>query len=87
MFLHKMLKYGLKVDRVHTYVDFSLSQLEEKLMWVAEMTGFITHSRPKQQDKIVLVVIVNLGYRGTFFGILNCEKNNVKWNEKYNWKP
>ena len=35
---HKMLKYGLKLDRVHTYKDFSLSQLEEKITWIIEKT-------------------------------------------------
>jgi hypothetical protein len=35
---HKILKQGLKLDRVHTYEDLSISQLEEKFTWVAEMT-------------------------------------------------
>ena len=35
---HKMLKYGLKIDRVHTYKDLCLSQMEEKIIWVIEMT-------------------------------------------------
>ena len=35
---HKMLKYGLKLDRVHTYKDLCLSQMEEKVTWVIEMT-------------------------------------------------
>ena len=33
-----MLKHGLKVDRVHTHIDLSLSQIEEKITWVIEMT-------------------------------------------------
>ena len=48
--LHKMLKYGLKVDRVHTYEDLSLSQQEEKIMWVIEMTAFSTFNRAQQQE-------------------------------------
>jgi hypothetical protein len=48
--LHKMLKYGLKVDRVHTYVDLSESQQEEKIMWVVEMTAFGTLNRAQQQE-------------------------------------
>ena len=48
--LHRMLKYGLKVDRIHTYVDLSLSQLEEKIMWVIEMTAFGTLNRAQQQE-------------------------------------
>ena len=48
--LHKMLKYGLKVDRVHTYVDLSESQQEEKIMWVVEMTAFGTLNRTQQQE-------------------------------------
>ena len=35
---HKMLKLGLKLDRVHICKDFSLSQLEEKVTWVIEKT-------------------------------------------------
>ena len=35
---HKILKHGLKVERVHTYVKLSLSQLQEKITWVIEMT-------------------------------------------------
>ena len=61
-----MLKYGLKLDRVHTYVDLSLSQLEEKIMWVVEMTAFGTLNRAQQQEQIALVVIVNLGLNGFF---------------------
>ena len=38
VFCHKMLKKGLKLDRVHTYADLSLSQLEEKITWVIEKT-------------------------------------------------
>ena len=34
----QMLKQGLKVDRVHTHVEFSLSQIEEKITWVIEKT-------------------------------------------------
>jgi hypothetical protein len=48
--LHKMLKYGLKLDRVHTYVGLSLSQQEEKIMWVVEMTEFGTLNRAQQQE-------------------------------------
>ena len=33
-----MLKRGLKVDRVHTYIDLSFSQVEEKITWMIEMT-------------------------------------------------
>ena len=35
---HKMLKNGLKVDRVHTYKNLCLSQMEEKITWVIEIT-------------------------------------------------
>ena len=35
---HKMLKYGLKLDRVHTYKGFSMSQIDEKVTWVIEKT-------------------------------------------------
>ena len=48
--LHKMLKYGLKVDRVHTYKGLSLSQQEEKVMWVIEMTALRTLNRDHQQE-------------------------------------
>ena len=50
VFLHKMLKNGLKLDRVHTYVGLSLSQQEEKIMWVIEMTAFGTLNRAQQQE-------------------------------------
>ena len=35
---HKMLKQGLRLDRVHTYEGLCPSQLEEKFTWVVEMT-------------------------------------------------
>ena len=35
---HRMLKHGLKLDRVHTYKGFSMSQVEEKIAWVIEKT-------------------------------------------------
>jgi hypothetical protein len=38
MLCHEMLKHGLKLDRVHTYKDLSLSQLEEKMTWLVEIT-------------------------------------------------
>ena len=59
--LHKMLKYGLKVDRVHTYVDLSLSQLEEKITWAIETTTSKFLNFAKLQEQFALVVIVNHG--------------------------
>ena len=58
---HNMLKQGLKVDRVHTYRDLSLSQYEEKITWVVETTTGNSLSCAQLQDKLALVVIVNLG--------------------------
>ena len=58
---HKMLKYGLKVDRVHTYYGLSLSHLEEKITWVVEKTTDNPLSFAQLQGQLALVVIVNLG--------------------------
>ena len=46
-----MLKYGLKVDRVHTYADLSLSQLEEKITWAIETTTGKFHNFAKLQEQ------------------------------------
>ena len=56
-----MLKHGLKVDRVHTYVSLSLSQLEEKITWVMEKTTSKPLNLTKLQGQFTLVVIVTLG--------------------------
>ena len=55
-----MFKKGLKLDRVHTYVDLCLSQLEEKITWVIEMTTGSPLSSVQLQEKLALVVIVNI---------------------------
>ena len=84
---HKMLKYGLKVDKVHTYKDLSLSQLEEKITWVVEMTTGNPLSFARLQGQFALVVIVNLG-EGFFLESHKEYKIHYEnINKRNNWRP
>ena len=54
------------MDRVHTHIGLSLSQVEEKLTWMKEMTTRRRFSRPELWEQLTLLVIVNLGEYGLF---------------------
>ena len=84
-----MLKYGLKIDRVHTYKDLCLSQMEEKITWVIEMTTGSPLNCAQLQEQLALVVIVNIGFMAFFWETENWQKDycfdNV--NEYYKCRP
>ena len=85
---HKMLKQGLKLDRVHLYRDLSMSQLEEKITWVIEMTTGSPIDHIRLQEQLALVVIVNIGSGGFF---LETEKEHKEYydyiNDLYPGRP
>ena len=62
----KMLKEGLKVSRVHSYVNFSLSQILEKITWIIEKTSRSYFSKVNHQKPINLITIVCIGEQGLF---------------------
>ena len=61
-----MLKHGLKLDQVHAYRDLSMSQLEEKITWTIEMTSGSNLRGAKHQEKLALIVIINIGDAALF---------------------
>ena len=69
---HKILKYGLKVDRVHTFESLSLSQLEEKITWVIEKIIDVPLCYARAKEQLALVFIINLGEKGLY---LETKKN------------
>jgi hypothetical protein len=79
---HKMLKHGLKVERVHTYYGLSLSHLEEKITWVVEMTTGNPLSFAQLQGQLALVVIVNLG-EGFYLESEKVHKSDISWSYDY----
>ena len=86
--LHKMLKLGLKLDRVHTYLDLCLSQLEEKITWVIEKTTGNPLSFAKIKRELALVVIINIGYMGFFLETEKEHKSEYdRINNRYKYRP
>ena len=84
---HKMLKQGLRLDRVHTFTCLCPSQLEEKFTWVVEMTTDSSASFARLQEQIALVVIVNLG-DGFFLESSQSHKDHYdSENKRNNWTP
>ena len=82
----KMLREGLKIDRVHTCIGFSLSQVEEKITWVAEKTTSCLCLGGRLQIPLCLVVIVNISSHGLF--IEDYHEDYYDWvNTEYGCQP
>ena len=60
-----MLKKSLKVERVHTYINLSFSQMKEKTTWVIEKTTS-NLDRVDSKKSPYFVVIANCSHAGLF---------------------
>ena len=61
-----MLKKALKLDRVHTFGDFSDSQIFEKLDFLIELSLSNYHGTTQGPKPTILITIINLCYHGLF---------------------
>ena len=59
-----MLEVALKLDRVHTFGNISLSQLLERMNWVTEMAIINANVNEFRQKKLMLIVVISLGNHG-----------------------
>ena len=53
----QILEKALKLDRVHTFGNFSKSQLLEKIDWIIEKTNFYWPNRAEHLDKTFITII------------------------------
>ena len=61
-----MLKKALKLDRVHTFGDFSDSQIFEKLDFLVELSLSNYHDTTQGPKPTILITIINLSFNGLF---------------------
>ena len=69
-----MLKEGLKVDKVHQFLNISQGQIEEKITWLSEKTYFSHFYKTKSKQPLTLVVIINIGENGLFIETIKMSK-------------
>ena len=59
-----MLRKALKLDRVHTFCDISMSQLLEKIDFLIELTLKSDHDTNQRSKITTLVSIISLSFKG-----------------------
>ena len=73
-----MLKKALKLDRVHTFGDFSDSQIFEKIDFLIELSLSNYHDTTQRPKPTILITIISLGYYGFFAESEKMHKEDYK---------
>ena len=59
-----MLKKALKLDKVHTFGDFSVSQILEKMNFLAEIASTNDHFKSFAKRQWTFIAVISLSRRG-----------------------
>ena len=59
-----MLKKALKLDKVHTFGDFSMSQIIEKMDFLAEIASTNDYKKSLLKRQWTFITIISLSRRG-----------------------
>ena len=59
-----MLKKALKLDKVHTFGDFSMSQIIEKMDFLAEIASTNDYQKSLLKRQWTFITIISLSRRG-----------------------